>query len=125
MPCPYGRTQNKRRYPWEDKSAHPNFANYSDTGIGATSTVGCFPGGASPYGCEEMSGNVWERCQTKWRENYKQPPDENLDGTALRVLRGGAFSSNHGYVRCADRYWHNPDDWGNYFGFRVVLSPCF
>ncbi|MCP4538110.1 MAG: formylglycine-generating enzyme family protein, partial [Chloroflexi bacterium] len=59
-----------RRYPWGNDPDR-NRANYGDTGIGTTSAVGCFPGGASPYGIEDLSGNVWEWCRTKWEGNYE------------------------------------------------------
>lgn len=97
-----GRGGDRRIYPWGDKP-DPNRANYNDTKISTTSAVGCFASGASPYGCEEMSGNVWEWCRTLWRENYKEKADNRLEGERARVLRGGAFSSNHRNVRCASR----------------------
>jgi len=78
----------KRRYIWGD-DPDPNRANYNDTGIGTTSAVGCFPGGMTPYGCEELSGNVWELCSTIWRENYNQQADDGLEGNRPRVVRGG------------------------------------
>ena len=34
--------------------------NYLATGIRRTTPVGVFPAGASPYGCLDMSGTVWE-----------------------------------------------------------------
>ncbi len=51
-----------------------------------------------------MSGNVWEWCRTKWRENYKSEPDDDLEGDDARVLRGGAFFDVAGDVRCASRF---------------------
>ena len=120
----------QRRYPWGDP-ADSNFANYSDTGIGATSAVGCFPGGASPYGCEEMSGNVWEWTRSLY-DAYPYPADEkekaareNLSAPqdAPRVFRGGAFYNDNSGVRCGSRGWNDPDLRHRHHGFRVVVAP--
>ncbi len=114
-----------RVYPWGDEP-DPNRANYGDTGIGTTSAVGCFPGGASPYGGQDMSGNVWEWCRTRWQASYRDYQDDNdLEGKAPRVVRGGAFYDIQGYVRCAVRHGFVPDLRYDVAGFRVVwaLSP--
>jgi hypothetical protein len=117
------RGDDQRIYPWGDQ-IDPNRVNFKDTGIEATSAVGCFPGGASPYGVEEMSGNVWEWCATKWQDSYKNYRNNNgLEGTDPRVLRGGAFGSNGSGVRCGVRVRGYPDYWDWIDGFRVVLSP--
>ncbi len=116
------RGADGRIYPWGEEP-DPGKANYDETGIGATSAAGCFPRGASPYGALDMSGNVYEWCQTKWRESYKKPADESLEGTETRVVRGGSWDNNQWDVRCAYRYWNYPDDRGSDQGFRVVVSP--
>jgi formylglycine-generating enzyme required for sulfatase activity len=127
--------EGKRRYPWGDYP-EPNRANYGDTGIGTTSAVGCFPGGASPAGVEDLSGNVWEWTRSLWGEDWQEPnfdyPYDSEDGRedleagddVGRVLRGGAFGYTVIHVRCAFRdYRLNPlYRYGDY-GFRVVVSP--
>lgn len=117
------RGADGRIYPWGG-DIDPEWANYDDTGIGAASAVGCFPGGTSPYGIEDLSGNVWEWCRTKWEESYEGYRDDNdLEGTSQRVLRGGAFDVDARFVRAAFRVGFYPFYRFNYFGFRVVLSP--
>ncbi len=123
-----------RRYPWGDEP-DPNRANYEDTKLETTSAVGCFPGGVSPYGCEEMSGNVWEWTRSLWGRDWQKPDfrypyeptagRENLQaGTdVLRVLRGGSLHLDHVSVRCAVRNRINPHLGSSTFGFRLVVSP--
>ena len=123
-------------FPWGDE-ADPNRANYGDTSIGTTSAVGCFPGGASPYGVLDMSGNVWEWTLSLWGEDLAkadfgypyQPNDGREDIGAgrdvVRVLRGGAFYHSQNYVRCAYRYRYNPYYRYDYDGFRIVVAPGF
>ncbi len=102
------RGTDGRYFPWGDTSDSDR-ANYDALGIGATSTLGCFPSGASPYGIEDLSGNVWE-----WTS----------EGDAdVRVLRGGAFDDYERLVRCAGRRRNYSYNRYNDFGFRVVLSP--
>jgi formylglycine-generating enzyme required for sulfatase activity len=115
------------RYPWGDEP-DPNRANYVDSGIGATSAVGCFPQGKSPYGLLDMSGNVWEWCATRWTENYEnyQKTESNdPQGDFPRVVRGGAFLNDDRGARCAFRGRSNPHDSSRDQGFRVVVSPVF
>lgn len=124
------RGADGRIYPW-DGQADPNKANYGDTGLDTTSAVGCFPGGASPYGCEEMSGNVWEWTRSLLGD-YPYPPagskrqareDLNAPNNASRVLRGGAFLNGAWSARCAFRFDDGPDYRYDFDGFRVVASP--
>jgi formylglycine-generating enzyme required for sulfatase activity len=112
----------ERVYPW-DGECTPEHANYADANIGATTAVGVFPAGASPYGALDMSGNVWEWCLTKSRDGYSTPADDGLEGNDARVLRGGAFCHYARNVRCAFRYGDSPYYRVRSDGFRVVASP--
>jgi formylglycine-generating enzyme required for sulfatase activity len=131
------RGTDGRTFPWGN-DPDPNRANYGETGIGTTSTVGCFPSGASPYGCLDMAGNVWEWTHTLWGKDYessdfKYPYSSNdgrepkwdkwTDSDTLRVLRGGSFLYQAALVRCSYRFGFIPDFW--LIGFRVAIAPYF
>jgi len=128
------RGTDGRIFPWGD-APDPDRANYSDTGVGTTSAVGCFPGGASPYGVLDASGNVWEWTLSLWGRalfdpEFKYPYDpsdgrENLTagGEVRRVLRGGSFYYLSSIVRCAYRYWYCPGVRSRLVGFRIVVAP--
>jgi formylglycine-generating enzyme required for sulfatase activity len=118
----------RRRYPWGDApdAERMNF----NMDIGRVSPVGCYAAGASPYGCEELSGNVWEWTRSR-REPYPYPEDAagraarevDPSGSAGRVLRGGAFYDLRRYARCSSRSDPVPDFLRGSVGLRLCLSP--
>jgi formylglycine-generating enzyme required for sulfatase activity len=118
------RGTDGRTFPW-GQDADPNRANYGGTRIWRTSAAGCFPGGTSPYGMEDPSGNVWEWTRSMYRDYPYDSKDGREDLAAganvLRVMRGGAFDKYQGLVRCAYRLMFNPS--GRYLsvGFRLVM----
>ncbi|MFZ1508432.1 MAG: SUMF1/EgtB/PvdO family nonheme iron enzyme, partial [Anaerolineae bacterium] len=129
-PTMHPNLQERQRYPWGNEP-DANRANYDESGIGATSAVGCFAGGASVYGVEELSGNVWEWTRSLYGE-YPYPMSgaerdkrENLAAGSSDswVLRGGSCYVNKAHVRCAQRYRYYLYLWLNDSGFRVVVSP--
>ncbi len=109
-------------YPWGNSGLDKDLSNYN-MNVGDTMPVGSYPAGKSPYGLLDMSGNVWEWTQTKWRDNYNTKADDSPEGDAARVVRGGSFYGTGRYVRCALRRSSFPFSRGGHYGFRVVVTP--
>ncbi len=120
------RGEDAREYPWGDEF-EPDRCNVEESRIGSTSPVGSYPTGASPFGVEDMAGNVWEWTRSLYRDYPYRPGDgrEGLDAgpDESRVLRGGSFGRNAGLARCAYRGWDLPYLRAGSIGFRVVASP--
>lgn len=118
--------KDRREYPWGDRF-DPGKANLDigDERVDGTSPVGIYPGGASPYGAMDMSGNVWEWCSGLYRDYPYDPDDgrEDLQAEGPRVLRGGAFNTSCDYARCSARHEYLPHNAQDNCGFRVVISP--
>ncbi len=77
------------------------------------------------WGLHEMHGNVLEWVQDTWHSNYEDAP---IDGSAresdkagaVRVIRGGSWSLNAGFCRCACRSRGRPVVRGYDLGFRCA-----
>lgn len=123
-------------YPWGN-DWREDHANTAEAGIGRPSAVGSFPQGASPFGCQDMAGNVWEWTRSLWGKdpsnpefgypyNPKDPRREDLTASdnVLRVLRGGSYGNTQGNARCAARYRYGPYYRNAVLGFRMVVRPC-
>lgn len=115
------RGNDGRVYPWGDDS-DPERANTQETGSGQTTPVGIYPAGASPYGCLDMSGNVWEWTSSLWVPYPYSLSDgrENLNAREKRVIRGGAWSFSPNQARTAFRGRVDPEMRNNLIGFRCL-----
>lgn len=102
------RGQDGREYPWGNE--WKPYCNTYEAGIGTTTSVGYYsPFGDSPYGCVDMSGNVWE-----WTNSWYDKDEK------FRTLRGGAFLDLQRNSRVAYRDDLDPDYRSSLVGFRVA-----
>jgi len=123
------RGTDGRSYPWGEEFDVKKAISES-TGAESTNEVGLFPDGASPYGCHDMAGNVWEWCATKWGKSYpyqveNEWTEDYLADETPRIVRGGSWSSATIALRCAFRYDFFPYLSIGYLGFRCCAVPVF
>jgi formylglycine-generating enzyme required for sulfatase activity len=122
-------SSDTRYFPWGDQTPDCTLANYwpGPACVGDTSQVGSYPLGASPYGVLDMASNVWEWVNDLYNyDYYSVSPYSNPPGPVngnYRVLRGGGWdSATSYYLRTAYRTY-NPDNRGDYIGFRCASLP--
>jgi formylglycine-generating enzyme required for sulfatase activity len=126
-----------RKYPWGNAVGRGDLANFADRntvfawsdheidcGYSETSPVGAFPLGASPFGIEDMAGNVWEWCldyYEPYHGGFKLNPRGPTSG-AKRVYRGGSWKSRFSSLRTTARGSNTPSFLCNDLGFRIVCE---
>jgi formylglycine-generating enzyme required for sulfatase activity len=96
-----------RRYPW-GLTFMFDHANAQIYDIGATTTVGIFPKGISPFGLLDVSGNTWEYTSSKYDAYPYDGCDgrEDREGDSDRVLRGGSWCMYPGDITVTARLGH-------------------
>jgi serine/threonine-protein kinase len=115
-----------RTYPWGEDVPDSYYANYGVM-VDATTPVGSYPKGASPYGVLDMAGNVWEWCSDWYGEDYyRGSPEYNPKGStngSYHVFRGGSWNAKALVLRASFRCLYTSDfDSGN-LGFRLARTP--
>lgn len=108
-------------FPWGNEQPQANHCNFAAP-TGDTTAVGRYPANVSPYGVQEMGGNVWEWTNSQYARYPYSQADGREDPTPAGnwVLRGGAFGEPARNLRSACRK-HAPAAYAsNSIGFRVV-----
>jgi formylglycine-generating enzyme required for sulfatase activity len=108
-----------RLYPWGnrwqlstgERAGDEKRCNVSESNVGATTPVGMYPDGASPYDVMDVAGNVWEWC-LDWADPEKR----------YKIRRGGAFRYTHDQARCSAYDRAYPGLAWPYIGFRPILG---
>lgn len=118
------RGQDGLIYPWGnqwslDKSNHPY---KHSTG---TEPIGSYPEGQSPYGLNDMSGNVWEWVDSYYLPHPGNPVTRAEYGKDKRVLKGGSWFDCLSYgcglsAPTFNRSFFTPEVKNNSFGFRCA-----
>jgi len=131
------RSADGRIFPWGGWSSVGAYANFADArtnfpwrdatiddGFAETAPVGSFPRGASPFGIEDLSGNVFEWCMDAY-ESYKGREILNpraSEKSRQRVYRGGSWKSRMSSLRATARAFNEPAYLANDVGFRVACE---
>lgn len=109
---------------WGKKNNEEVSAMYpADDGFQTTAPVGSFPKGASPFGLQDVVGNVWEWA-SDWYAPYTagaQTDPRGGEAGTERVLRGGAWNGGDpAWVRPTYRFKSQPGLRSHGIGFRCA-----
>ena len=108
------RGTDGRTYPWGDEPPRPGLLNFAwspgefpERALPGTAAVGSYPAGASPYGVQDMLGNVYEWVEDVYeKEYYSVSPYANPKGPLEgdhRIARGGSFFNTAFRNRASNR----------------------
>lgn len=118
------RGADGRMYPWGSEWANDKTA-FGEKGATDASPVGSFPSGASPYGANDMVGNVWQWTGSILKGYPYVADDGRQDPSATapqRVVRGGMFGFGPNVSRASTRNQLDPTNKAISVGIRCAAN---
>lgn len=116
-------------YPWGNEPPTLDIANFSPDYVPveiAAVDIDKYENNVSPFGCQQMSGNLYEWCSDNFHTNTPQVRTEDfvMENRVSRrkVLKGGAWTTDISRLRASSRWSYTPDLRDNIVGFRVVFN---
>ncbi|WP_416968508.1 formylglycine-generating enzyme family protein [Streptomyces sp. 4F14] len=113
-----------REYPWGE-GFRAECANTVEAGPLRTTPVGIYPAGRSPFGIDDLAGNVEEFVADDYAGypgGVAEPDDLLLTRGSYRVARGGSFTRYGDLTRCTRRHgWYDKPIYA--IGFRLAETP--
>lgn len=110
------RGDDERPYPW-GQHYQSRRCNAAEAGRRQTAAVAAHPAGASPFGVEDLLGNVWEWCENEARPRAE---DALADQPIRRIVRGGSFLSSAERLTIDTYQTLTPGARAATVGFRIV-----
>ncbi|HEY2771136.1 MAG TPA: ergothioneine biosynthesis protein EgtB [Solirubrobacteraceae bacterium] len=113
-------------YPWGEQPPEPGVHANVDQLAGGTTSVGSHPAGASPYGVEDLIGNVWEWTSSGFGGYPGFVPypyreySEVFFGETYKVLRGGSWATRARVATPTFRNWDLPQRRQIFAGVRLA-----
>ena len=109
------RSNDGRLYPW-GMNWLDNASNTKENSKNQLIEVGTYAIGVSPFGVQDMAGNVWEWTLSDVM-SYRDP---NVVIASGKVIRGGAFSLTNDHAKTTYRGYNQPEAKTEALGFRTV-----
>jgi formylglycine-generating enzyme required for sulfatase activity len=103
----------------------PAYCNTFETHVRSTTPIGVFPGGATPEGLIDMTGNTWEWTSSRYMDYPYNAADGREDPVipgARRVVRGGSWFDDQVLARAPVRGSTGPGVRRVHLGLRVARS---
>lgn len=105
------RSTDGRYFPWGD-SWRDDATQWAQSMPQGTSMVGAYSLSRSPYGAEDMAGNVFEFTATQ----------QTRQNQTVVVMKGCSWDDLPGFCRAAYRHTRPPESRHILFGFRLVMA---
>lgn len=107
------RGEDGRQYPWGNEPPDDSRAHFNKLEAGTTSQMGIRPKSASPYGCFDMSGNIWEWCIDSF-DDVRDP----------HILKGASWQNPVKFLDTGLKTFSFPPEKRRpYMGLRLLYLP--